>query len=202
MSTPVPSRSRFSSPLSQWKALLVLAIGLGTGSSVAAQPIVPSPLARVRILAVAPVADDVGFHAELARWAALRLAEGLAALGVRVLPVEEAEQVLREMRLRPRDLISPVRSADVGRRLGADAIITGRLLRADVDAPRRFPPPPEEIPEGPPEAIVTLDLRLLAVEERRVLLQVEVTGYGSGFLALRQAADSALRDFLSRLIAR
>jgi hypothetical protein len=182
--------------------LMVAAAGLVPARGLLASARPAPALAHVRAIAVTPIADEVGFRAELVRWATLRLAEGLAALGVQVLPVEQAELVLREMGLRPRDLISPVRSADVGLRLGADAIITGRLLRADVDAPRRFPPPPEEIPEGPPEAIVTLDLRLLAVEERRVLLQVEVTGYGSGFLALRQAADSALRDFLSRLIAR
>ena len=184
----------------RWVALFIVLLALVPGRAATAQP-PPSPLSQVKVVVVAPLADEAGMRAELTRWTAWRLTERIAHLGVRVVPLDQAERALREMGRRPTDLISLTTSADLGRRLGADAVITGRLLRADVDGPRRVPPPvsPEEVPEGPPEAIVTLDLRLLAVDSRLVLFQAEVAGHGFGFFALWQAADLALRDFILRL---
>lgn len=182
-------------------ALLTTAglLGFLPRDAATAQPAVPLP--HVRVLAVAPFADEVGMRALLARWTATRLAQLLEAKGWQVVPVERAEQRLREMGLDAFRLISPTATAELGRRLGADAVVTGRLLRADVDGQNRLPPigPPGEIPEGPPEGYVTLDLRILSVHSRSVLIQREVAGHSFGLFPLQVAAELALRHFLAQV---
>ncbi len=181
--------------------LALFAAALAIAPAASAQP-ASTALSQARVVAVAPIADEVGFQAVLVRWTAQRLAERMAPLGVRVIPIDQAERALREMGRRPADLINLGVTADLGQRLGADAVITGRLLRADVDARRVPPPAPGEIPEGPPTAFVTLDFRLLAVDGRRVLLRAEVAGHGFGSFSLHQATELALRDFIARLAGR
>ncbi len=184
-------------------ALLTTAglLGFLPGDAAIAQPVVPLP--QVRVLAVAPFADEVGMSDLLARWAAVRLAQLLAAKGWQVVPVERAEQRLREMGREAFQLISPTATVELGRSLGADAVVTGRLLRADIDGQKRMPPigPPGEIPEGPPEGYVTLDLRILSVASRSVLLHREVAGHSVGLFPLQVAAELALRQFVAQVAA-
>jgi len=162
----------------------------------------PAGLAATGAVAIVPLADEVGFHHELVRWASLRLGEMLAGAGFQVVPLDETARLMRQMGLRDADLIGLSRPAELGVRLGAGVVITGRLTRLDLDPPGSglFPPvtTPKEV-EGPAEAFMILEMRVLEVPTRHVLLRTEVSGQAAGPLRLRLAAERALADFLRQL---
>ncbi len=168
---------------------------MATDPHLAAQPAFPD-LSQVRLIAVAPFADEVGMHEDLARWATVQLVTLLSRKGVRVVPAALADSTLRKAGLRPSDLVSLASNETLARQLGADAVITGRVTRADVDHEGRFVP--EEPPPGPPEAFVTLRLRLMVIATRQ-LSYADVTGYAiGGFFSLTRAADRALQQYVDR----
>lgn len=178
-------------------AFLIAALLSLFAPSLASQPARPA-LSNVKVVAVAPFADDVGMQDWLARWAAVRLTELIPRPVFQVVPFDQAEHGLREMRITPAALIGLTPSAELGRRLGADAVITGRLTQADLEQVPLFllPLPPAQRPEGPPEAFVTIDLRIVIVATRQVVLQTETAGYGIGLFPLQSAAEMALREFI------
>ncbi len=131
----------------------------------------------------------------LARHASGRLAELLSRKRVQVVAFADAESALREAGLRPEDLSGLGVTETFGRRLGADAVITGRLVRAETEPVRRLDDPTEL---GPPESTVTLAFRLTVVATRQVYFS-EVTGYGVGRLTgMVRAADHAVADYVNR----
>lgn len=173
---------------------LVIAVLTSTaGVGAMAQP-ATIDLSQVKTIAVAPFADEAGMREDLARWAALRLTQLLARDRLQVVPLDQIERTLQEMRLRPSDLISPTATADLGRRVAADAVITGRLLRADRE--RRLDTSSNE--RVPPEAFVTLELRVMIVASRR-LFYTEVAGYGIILSGLTSATEMALQEFIRQL---
>ena len=180
--------------------LLLAVLVLVLLPAVAAQLARPG-LSSVKVVAVAPFADDVGMQDQLARWAAVRLTQLLPTPAFHVVSFDQAERTLREMRVNPADVTSLASAVELGRRLGADAVITGRLTRVDLDPPPRilFPLPPAQPPEGPAEAFVTLDLQMAVVATRQVILHTETAGRAIGIFALQHAAEMALRDYIRLL---
>ena len=166
-------------------ATLLVAIVPGLG----APPTFPD-LFSVRTVAVTPFTDEVGMHADLARWAAPRLTILLSGVGVRVVPMSQVEEALQATGLRSADLVSAPATENLAHQLQADVVVTGRLITADVDR--------DPMERGPAESTVIFALRLLVVPTRR-LSYAEITGYAAGnTLGLVRAADQALRQFVSR----
>jgi hypothetical protein len=61
----------------------------------------PTGLPAVRMVAVAPIADEAGSHEDLVAWASARLALLLSRQGIPVVPLPQVEAALREARLGP-----------------------------------------------------------------------------------------------------
>jgi len=175
-------------------ALALVAAGLGTASVSAAAG--PPDLARVRILAVAPLADEAPLSRALAEQASAYLSD-LARRGP--FQVVSASRTLQEMRLlgwSPADLISPARTATLGTRVGADAVLTGRIIEVLQEFERERP--------GPRVATiysrVVVDVRILEVVSRLNLWQEEVACEQAA--PARAAMDCVVRMIASRLGAR
>ncbi|HEX9531846.1 MAG TPA: hypothetical protein VGA58_03605 [bacterium] len=170
---------------------LLLVAGLGAAT---AEPVFPN-LVRVGVVAVAPFADDVGVREGLAGWAAARLSRLLATAGVRVVPFEQTNSALLAMRLLTARLTSPTVVAELGNRLGVDAVVTGRLTRADQERG------PRGDSDGiPSEAAVTFDVHvmIIATKER---FSTEMEGHAEGPVGLLRATERALREFVNQWAA-
>src|SRR2546425_7147599 len=165
-------------------AILVIATHLAAQS-------LPPDLSQLRLVAVTPIVDDVGMRDDLARWATIRLTALLSRRGVHLVPAAQVELELREAGVRPRDLLSLAATETVAQRLGADAVLTGRLVTADSEGGRMGNP--ERIPS---ESTVTFALRLMVVPTRELSYSA-VTGYGVGVIpGLVRAADRALQQYV------
>ena len=148
------------------------------------------------VVAVAPFTDEVNLRDDLARWSSARLIALLSRKAVQVVPVAQMETALREVGLRPTDLASLASNEALAHQLGADVVITGRIIRADLDHEGTFVP--EEPPSGPPEAFVTLRLRMVVIATRRVSY-ADITGHAvGGLFGLAHAADQALQQYVDR----
>src|SRR3989449_9988712 len=185
--------SRRLHPVIVFVVVSALAMPFATGGqSAVAQP---PPV----VVAVAPFTDEVDLRDDLARFAATRLIALLSRKGVQVVPVAQIETALREVGLRPSDLVSLASNETLARQLGADVVITGRIIRADLDHEGTFVP--EEPPSGPPEAFVTLRLRLMVVATRRISY-ADFTGHAlRGLFGLARAADRALQLYVDNWAA-
>ena len=150
----------------------------------------------VSVVVAVAFTDEVDLRDDLARFAATRLIALLSRKGVQVVPVAQMESALREVGLRPTDLASLASNEALAHQLGADVVITGRIIRADLDHEGTFVP--EEPPSGPPEAFVTLRLRMMVIATRRISY-ADVTGRAvGGFFGLAHAADQALQQYVDR----
>ncbi len=151
------------------------------------------------VVAVAPFADEVNLRDDLARWTSARLIALLSKKGVQVIPAAQMESALREVGLRPTDLTTLASNETLAHQLGTDVVITGRIIRADLDHEGTFVP--EEPPSGPPEAFVTLRLRMMVIATRRVSY-ADITGHAvGGFFGLAHAADRALQQYVDNWTA-
>jgi hypothetical protein len=148
-----------------------------------------------RMVAVTPFADEVGFHEDLAAWASTRLALLLSREGIPVVPFPQVERALREAGFGSSVLLSLAATDDLAQRVGADIVVSGRLVRAETewDGSDTL-----AVRMGPGESTVTLALRARDVRSRR-LTYAEVTGRaGGGPARLVRATESALEDFVAR----
>src|SRR2546430_4483252 len=93
---------------------LVMPFAAGSQSAVAQ----PAPV----VVAVAPFTDEVNLRDDLARWISARLVALLARNGVQVMPATQTESVMREVGLRPPDLVSLAATETLARQLGVDAV--------------------------------------------------------------------------------
>jgi hypothetical protein len=166
----------------------LLVAGLG---AVAADPVFPN-LMSVGVVAVAPFADDVGMREDLAGWATARLTRLLATAGVHVVPFERTNNTVLAMRLLPARLTSPTVVVDLGNRLGADAVVTGRLTRADQERGART-----DTDWIPSEAAVTFDMHVMIVATKQ-RFSTELVAYAEGPVGLLRATERALREFVSQ----
>ncbi len=149
------------------------------------------PQVASAVVAVAPFDHGVGMREEnLAMWAAARLTDLLSRKGVPVVPFAQVQSALREAGRRPSDLVSLAATEDLAHRLGADAVVTGRLITAETE---------REAMGDLRESTVTFALRVMVIATRRISY-TEVTGSQVGGLdGLTRAADRALQEYVSRL---
>jgi hypothetical protein len=147
------------------------------------------------MVAVAPFADEVGFHEDLAAWASARLALLLSRKGVPVVPFPQVEVALREGRLGPSALLSLAATDDLAHRVGAELVVSGRLIDSETEWDGSEAPPARM---GPAETTVTLAIRTRDVTNKS-LNYAKVTGRATGGHArLIRATESALEDFVGR----
>src|SRR5438876_3434633 len=153
----------------------------------------------VSVVVAVAFTDEVDLRDDLARFAATRLIALLSRKGVQVVPVAQMETALREVGLRPTDLTTLASNETLAHQLGADVVITGRIIRVDLDHEGTFVP--GEPPSGPPEAFVTLRLRMMVIATRRVSY-ADITGHAvGGFFGLAHAADRALQQYVDNWTA-
>jgi len=155
----------------------------------------PGPdLSRVRVLAIAPFADVASLSRPLADWGAERLSELIARGPFQVIPPARVAAEMRRLGIAPEELISPTRTVTVGQAVGADAVITGRVLlfqtERDSVGYRPF--------GGIPVSRVDVDVRVLEVGTRLNLFQETFICqvYAWGFAAM----ECVVRDVASRLV--
>lgn len=127
-------------------------------------------LSRVRVLAVAPFSDDDPTTRPLAEHGAARLSALLQSGGFQVVESARVAAELGRANLTPSALISPTQTVTLGMRLGADAVLTGRVVQIYQERQR-------ERSNGPggfhQESRVVVDVRVLEVSTRLILLQDE-----------------------------
>ncbi len=159
------SRRRHSGTALVIAGLIILTVG--TGGSAIAQT---RDLSRIRVLAVAPFSDDDPTTRPLADHGAARLSTLLVGGRFQII---EAARVAAEMEragVTPRSLISPTQTVAIGMRLGADAVLTGRVVQIFQERLR-------ERSDGGGgfslESRVVVDVRVLEVSTRLILLQDE-----------------------------
>jgi hypothetical protein len=138
--------------------LLSVATLVGTAAHPSTQAQVsPAGLPPARMVAVAPIADEVGFHEDLAAWASTRLVLLLSRQGIPVVPLPQVEAALQEARLGPSAPLSLAATDDLAQRVGAEIVVSGRVIDAETEwdgADTRA------MPTGPPESTVTLAFQL------------------------------------------
>ena len=155
----------------------------------------PTGSPAARMVAVAPFVDEAGFHEDLAAWASTRLVLLLSRQGIPVVPFPQVEVALREARLGPSVLLSLAATDDLAQRVGAEIVVSGRLIHAETERDRSDT---LAVRMGPSESTVTLVLRTRDVRSRR-LNYAEVTGRAvGGPVRLIRATESALEDFVGR----
>lgn len=166
------------------------------------QPVLPPAaaqrpdLSRVRVLAVAPFDDEVYVPA-LVRWGPVRLSELAGRAPFRIIPASEVAGAMKRLGFVPRDLISPSRTIDLGKTVGADAVLTGRItyaLRERADGRDNA----SMMMGGSGESRVDMDIRILEVNTRLKLLEEQFSCQVGGLL--QTAMDCVMRDVASRLI--
>ncbi|MDQ7859695.1 MAG: hypothetical protein QN174_08235 [Armatimonadota bacterium] len=173
-------------------AALALAAALLPGG-VAAGP-ARADLARVRVIAVAPFADDAAFSRDVAAYGARRLSELVARAAFQVIPPARVAEEMRRQGTTARELISPTRTVALGQALGADAVITGRVTFLMVEREREDPAPGF----GHISARVDVDIRLLDVTTRVNLFQDTFICHTLAPAVL--AMECAVRDAARRIV--
>lgn len=124
-------------------------------------------LSGVRVLAVAPFADEHPETRQIAEHGSARLGEILKRGRFRVIEPARVGEEMKRLGIAPSDLVSPTRAIALGASLGADAVLTGRVVQIIRDRGMS--------PGFNAEARVTVDLRVLDVASRLKLFQQEVT---------------------------
>jgi curli biogenesis system outer membrane secretion channel CsgG len=147
--------------------LLVLAVVVASLPAGAVAGAARPDLARVRVIAVAPFAEEVSFSREIAEYGARRLSELVARAPFQVIPPARVAEEMRRQGVTARELISPTRVVALGQALGADAVITGRVTLLVVERERED----RESGFGFGSARVDVDIRLLEVGTRLNLFQ-------------------------------
>ncbi len=166
------------------------------------QPMLPSAaaqrpdLSRVRVLAVAPFDDEV-YVPDLVQRGPARLSELAGRASFRMIPSSEVAGAMRRLGFVARDLISPSRTIELGKAVGADAVLTGRItyaLRERADGRDNT----SMLPGGSGESRVDVDIRILEVSTRLKLFEEQFSCQVGGLL--QAAMDCVMRDVASRLI--
>ncbi len=149
-------------------------------------------LSGVRVLAVAPFADDNPETRQVAEQGGTRLGELLKRGRFQIIEPARVAEEMRRLGIAASDLISPTRAIAVGQSLGADAVLTGRAVQIIRDKALT--------PGFGAEARVSIDVRVLEVRSRLKLFEQQVTCSDfSG--SLTAAADCFARDVAALLLA-
>lgn len=127
-------------------------------------------LSRVRVLAVAPFADDDPTTRPLAEHGATRLSDLLRGSRFQIIESARVAAEMRRAGLTAPALISPTQTVTLGMRLAADAVLTGRVVQIVEDRAS------DQVAEGGTLSIegrAAVDIRVLEVGTRLILLQDE-----------------------------
>lgn len=149
-------------------------------------------LSRVRILAVAPFADDDPTTRPLRQQGAARLSDLLKGGPFQIIETARVAAEMGQTGVSAADLISPSRTVALGMQLGADAVLTGRVVQIFQDSD-----PAEEGGGTSIEGRVTIDVRILEVRTRFIVLQEEVRCTVPGRAA--DAMECVVREVAARL---
>lgn len=171
----------------------VLVLAIAAGAPVLAQP---RGLLQIRILAVAPFSDDNPLNRRLADQGAAQLSELLKGGPLQIIDASRVAAELQRQGVTPTDLISPSRTIAVGTALGADAVLTGRVVEIFQEMNRA-----RSIGEfgNSIEGRVAVDVRILEVRTRLKLFEDEMF---CGVPALAAVAmDCVARKTASRIKA-
>lgn len=88
----------------------------------------PRDTSGVRVLAIAPFSDENPLNRRIASFGAMRLSELLKGGRLQIVDAGRVAAELQRQGLAPTDLISPSKTIAVGIAVGADAVLTGRIL--------------------------------------------------------------------------
>ncbi len=171
---------------------VVLALA-GAGGPALAQP---RDLSRVRVLVVAPFADNHPLDRALAERGATRLSELLKGGRIQIIEAARVASEMRRLGVSPADLISPTRAVMLGMHLGADAVMTGRVVQITQEIRRERDDSSIGISI---EGRVAIDFRILEVGTRLILLQEEVVCYLPALAA--EAMECVVREVAARVRA-
>jgi len=125
-------------------------------------------LSRVRILAVAPFGDENPLSRPLAEAGAARLSALLRGGRFQIIDAGRTAEQLRLQGAKATDLTSPSRTVALGAALGADAVLTGRVVEIFQEFTR------ERDSGFTVEGRAVVDLRILEVGTRLILWQEEM----------------------------
>lgn len=175
-------------------AVLLAALPAGAPSYPTGGPLDPL---RVRVLAVAPFSDEASLSWALAEWGSERLSEMLSRGPFRIIGSRLAADEAKRLGIPPAGLISPTRTVELGRRLGADAVLTAGVtqLLQEVERDRSGP---GSIPSL--YSLVVLRVRVLEVSSRLILFEDEFGCHLAD--TARSAMECTLRAIALRLIGR
>ncbi len=131
----------------------------------------PRDVSGVRVLAIAPFSDDNPLNRRIAIFGAMRLSELLKGGRLQIVDAGRVAAELQRQGLAPTDLISPSKTIAVGIAVGADAVLTGRILEVVQE--------PAAGLSGDDfgtsiEGRVTVDVRILDVKTRLKFFEGEV----------------------------
>ena len=145
-----------------------LALALTANSAALAQA---RDFSRVRVLAVAPFADENPLSRPLAESGAARLSVLLRGGRLQVIDAARTSAQMKSLGVQATELISPSRTVALGASLGADAVLTGRVIQIQQEINR-------ERADGTVafsiEGRAVVDMRILEVETRLILWQEEM----------------------------
>ena len=156
----------------------------------------PRDLSRVRVLAVAPFADDNPLSRPLAESGAVRLSELLRGGRLQVIDAARVSAQMKTLGVQATDLISPSRTVALGHSLGADAVLTGRVVQIFQEISR------ERSDGGVTfsiESRAVVDMRILEVGTRLILWQEEMACSMPSLAAV--AMECLVRQVAARLAA-
>jgi curli biogenesis system outer membrane secretion channel CsgG len=144
---------------------------------------------------VAPFADEASLSSQVADWGSARLSEMLARGPFQIVPWSRVGDMMRQLGIRRSELISPSKTVALGQAVGADAVITGRVIMVQADRDdsdlddRRF--------GGGMVTRVDVDVRVLEVRTRLNLFQDTFSCTAPHWP--NSAMECILRDVASRI---
>ncbi len=150
-------------------------------------------LSSVRILAVAPFGDENPLSRPLAESGAARLSALLRGGRFQIIDAGRTAEQLRLQGAKATDLISPSRTVALGAALGADAVLTGRVVEIFQEFTR------ERDSGFTVEGRAVVDLRILEVGTRLILWQEEMACSVSAVAAV--AMECLVRQVAARVSA-
>ena len=144
-----------------------LLLAMATGLPVAAQS---RDTSGVRVLAIAPFSDENPLNRRIASFGAARLSELLKGGRLQIVEAARVAAELQRQGLTPTDLISPSKTIAVGIAVGADAVLTGRILEVMQEPVSGMGGDDFAAPEGR----VTIDVRILDVKTHLKFFEGEI----------------------------
>lgn len=143
---------------------VVAILGLVFGAIVAVQA-QGRDLSRVRVLAVAPFGHDDPLTRAATEAGAARLSDLLKGGRFQIIDSSRVGEETKRLGVTATALVSPTQAIALGAQVGADAILTGRVVQLSRD---------KGLPPGTQEVRATVDIRILEVKTRLKLFEEEI----------------------------